>query len=108
MKFAIDSGTGVLATLAAGIYSARRSATAEAGIGPELDVITAVVVGGTSIYGGRRRILGTLLGVVLIHESRQFVDWYWQRSELTHIVVGSVLILSALGHRLLFPVWSEK
>ena len=75
----------------------------EAGIGLELDVITAVVVGGTSIYGGRGRILGTLLGVILIHETRQFVDWHWQRSELTLIVIGTVLILSLLGHRLLLP-----
>ena len=103
LKFLLYSATGLLAALAALGYSARRSATAEAGIGLELDVITAVVVGGTSIYGGRGRILGTLLGVILIHETRQFVDWHWQRSELTLIVIGTVLILSLLGHRLLLP-----
>ena len=103
LKCLLYTGSGMLAALAALSYSVRRSATAEAGIGIELDVITAVVVGGTSIYGGRGRILGTLLGVVLIHETRQFVDWYWQRSELTLIVIGSLLILSLLGHRILFP-----
>ena len=103
LKFAIYTAAGFLSALAALSYSARRSATAEAGTGIELDVITAVVVGGTSIYGGRGRIVGTLLGVILIHETRQFVDWYWQRSELTLIVIGTLLILSLLGHRILFP-----
>lgn len=102
LTFRIYTGTGGFAALAALSYSARRSATAEAGMGMELDVITAVVVGGTSIYGGRGRILGSLLGVLLIHETRQFLDWHWQRSELTLIVIGSLLILSVLGHRFLF------
>ena len=102
LKFWIYTYTGFLAALAAIIYSARRSATAEAGMVIELNVIAAVVVGGTSIYGGRGRIVGTLLGVFLIHETRQFVDWYWQSSELTLIVIGTLLILAVLGHRFLF------
>ncbi len=102
LKFGIYTFSGLLAGLAAVSYSARRSATAEAGMGIELEVITAVVVGGISIYGGRGRILGALLGVLLIHETRQFVDWHWQRSELTLIVIGSLLILALLGNRILF------
>ena len=102
LKFRIYTLCGLLAAVAAVFYSARRSATAEAGMGMELDVITAVVVGGISIYGGRGRIFGALLGVLLIHETRQFVDWYWQRSELTLIVIGLLLIIALLGNRLLF------
>ena len=102
LLFRVYTSTGLLAALAALSYSARRSATAEAGMGMELDVITATVVGGTSIYGGRGRILGPLLGVLLIHQTRQFVDWHWQRSELTLIVIGVLLILSVLGHKFLF------
>ena len=37
-------------------------------------IITAVVVGGASIAGGKGRILGTVLGVLLIHETRLFAD----------------------------------
>jgi len=107
LKFAIYTLSGLLAGLAALSYSARRSATAEAGMGIELDVITAVVVGGISIYGGRGRILGALLGVLLIHETRQFVDWHWQRSELTLIVIGSLLILALLGNRFLLTDSTE-
>ena len=103
MLLRIYSASGLFAALAAMSYAARRSATAEAGTGIELQVITAVVVGGTSIYGGRGSVLGTVLGVLLIHETRQFVDWYWARSELTLIVIGSLLILSLLGHRVLLP-----
>ena len=103
LKLLLYTATGLLAAIASLSYSTRRSATAEAGTGMELDVITAVVVGGTSIYGGRGNIVGTLLGVLLIHETRQFVDWHWQRSELTLMVIGALLILSVLGHRVLFP-----
>jgi rhamnose transport system permease protein len=108
LKFWIYTLAGLLAALAAISYSARRSATAEAGMGLELDVITAAVVGGVSIDGGRGRIVGTLLGVLLIHETRQFVDWHWQRSELTLIVIGSLLILAVLGHRFFFAQNSAR
>ena len=40
-------------------------------------MITAVVVGGTSIFGGRGNIVGTTLGLLLIHETRLFVSRYW-------------------------------
>ena len=40
----------------------RNTAKADIGSGLELDVITAVVLGGTSIFGGSGRIVGTLLG----------------------------------------------
>jgi len=89
--------SGAAAGLAAVIFVARRNtAKADIGTGMELDVITAVVLGGTSIYGGRGRILGTLLGVLLIHEAREFVSWKWERDELNLIVIGALLIVSVL------------
>ena len=75
------------------------AAKADAGTGFELDVITAVVVGGTSIYGGRGNIGGTVLGLLLIHETRQFVSRQWQVDELKSIVVGLLLIGSLLLYR---------
>jgi rhamnose transport system permease protein len=58
---------GLVAALAALIYTARLGqAKADAGLGYELYAITAVVLGGTSIFGGRGSVTGTLLGVALI------------------------------------------
>jgi rhamnose transport system permease protein len=64
-------------------------------------VITAVVLGGTSIFGGRGNIIGTVLGVLLVHETRELVSWRWQQDELNSIVIGSLLIGSVLLNRLL-------
>ena len=94
--------SGFLAGLATVIYVSRfDTAKADAGRGFELDVITAVVVGGTSIFGGRGTIVGTVLGLLLIHETRQFVGRYWQVDELKSIVVGVLLIVSVLIYQLL-------
>ena len=58
---------GVIAALAAIIYTARLGqAKADAGTGYELFAITAVVLGGTSIFGGHGSVTGTLLGVAAI------------------------------------------
>ena len=75
------------------------TAKADTGKGFELDVITAVVVGGTSIFGGRGNIVGTTLGLLLIHETRLFVSRYWGIEELKPIVIGSLLIVSVLAYR---------
>jgi ribose/xylose/arabinose/galactoside ABC-type transport system permease subunit len=58
---------GAIAALAAIIYTARLGqAKADAGTGYELFAITAVVLGGTSIFGGTGSVVGTLLGVAAI------------------------------------------
>jgi ribose transport system permease protein len=58
---------GVCAGLAGVIFSARVvSAQPTAGVGYELDAIAAVVLGGTSLVGGRGRIFGTLVGSVIL------------------------------------------
>ncbi|HEX4343435.1 MAG TPA: ABC transporter permease [Verrucomicrobiae bacterium] len=58
---------GIISALAAIIYTARLGqAKADAGTGYELFAITAVVLGGTSIFGGIGSVPGTLLGVAAI------------------------------------------
>ena len=58
---------GLIAAIAAIIYTARLGqAKADAGTGYELFAITAVVLGGTSIFGGKGSVIGTLLGVAAI------------------------------------------
>jgi rhamnose transport system permease protein len=59
--------SGAMAGLAAVVYAARLGqAKADAGSGYELFAITAVVLGGTSIFGGRGSVHGTLLGLIAV------------------------------------------
>ncbi|MCA9075249.1 MAG: ABC transporter permease [Planctomycetaceae bacterium] len=105
LKFRLYTFSGFMAGLATIIYVSRfDTAKADAGTGFELDVITAVVVGGTSIYGGRGNIGGTVLGLLLIHETRLFVSRQWQIEELRSIVIGLLLIGSLLLYRVVRPV----
>jgi rhamnose transport system permease protein len=102
LKLLLYTLSGAMAGVAAILFAARRNtAKADVGTGMELDVITAVVLGGTSIFGGRGRIVGTLLGVLLIHETREFVSWHWNRDELNSIVIGVMLIAAVLVNSLL-------
>jgi rhamnose transport system permease protein len=104
IKLLLYTASGLTAALAALLFVARRStAKADAGTGMELAVITAVVLGGTSIFGGRGRLFGTVLGVLLIHETHEFVSWQWNRDELNQIVIGCLLLLSVLADSLLSP-----
>jgi rhamnose transport system permease protein len=102
VKLLLYTFSGLTAAVAAVLFVSRRNtAKADVGTGMELDVITAVVLGGTSIFGGRGTIIGTLLGVLLIHEAREFVSWRWNSDELNLIVVGTLLIAAVLLNSLL-------
>jgi rhamnose transport system permease protein len=102
IKMILYTLAGATAGLTAVLYAARRdTAKADVGDGLELDVITAVVLGGTSIFGGRGNILGTVLGVILVHETRQIVSWHRYPVEWKSIVIGLVLIGSVLLNRVL-------
>jgi ribose/xylose/arabinose/galactoside ABC-type transport system permease subunit len=48
------------------VTSLNSSAQVITGVGYELDAIAAVVIGGTSLAGGRGSVIGTLFGVILI------------------------------------------
>ncbi len=104
IKLLRDTLSGAAWARAAVFFVARRNtAKADIGQGIELDVIAMVVLGGTSVFGGRGGIIGTVLGILLIHETREFVGWQWSRDELNLIVLGALLILSVLAHRLFLP-----
>lgn len=67
IKIMIYSLTGMLSALAGAILTSRlNSAQPTAGTSYELDAIAAVVLGGTSLTGGRGRIVGTLIGALII------------------------------------------
>jgi ribose transport system permease protein len=90
----------------AGILLASRMDSAQtlAGTGMEMDVIAAVVIGGTSLYGGTGSMLGTLLGVFFLRLVHNSLNLLGVSPFLQDVSVGVLLILSALAdvvsHRL--------
>ena len=102
IKVLLYGFAGFMAGVAALVFVARRNtAKADVGTGIELDAITAVVLGGVSIFGGRGNVGGLLLGLLLIHETREFVSWHWNNDELITVVLGALLIGSVLLNSLL-------
>lgn len=94
--------SGLACGLAAVLSVARNNtAKADMGMGLTLEAITAVMLGGAKIEGGASSVLGLVLGLVLIHETREFVSWHWKASELNLIVLGSLLILSVLIQKII-------
>ncbi|WP_414475733.1 ABC transporter permease [Microvirga sp. M2] len=66
VKIAVYAISGFLASLAGVLYTAQyRQGKPDAGVGMELDAIAAVVIGGTSLMGGRGSIAGTFVGVLI-------------------------------------------
>ena len=93
--------SGLMAALAAVIFVSRVTTTrSDMGTGLELDAIAAVVLGGTSIFGGKGSILGTVIGLVLIQLLKNGLALMGVTSDATIIVIGSALILAILLNNL--------
>jgi rhamnose transport system permease protein len=85
--------SGLVASLAAVIYVAHLGqARSDAGTGYELDAITAVVLGGTSIYGGRGTLGGTLTGLFAIAVLKNGLQLAALPTEFTGVLTGVLLI----------------
>ncbi|MCU0914385.1 MAG: ABC transporter permease [Planctomycetes bacterium] len=93
---------GLLAGLA-GIAFASRMATANstAGDGAELRIITAVILGGASLQGGRGTVWGTLVGVFFISLINNVMIFARLKPEWQSIVIGMVLVLAVAMDRFL-------
>jgi len=88
---------GALSALAGLVFVARTgNAQPSAALGIELDVITAVILGGTSLTGGRGRLSGTFIGLVLLGVVNNGlilvgVPAFWQQ-----VVKGAILLTAVL------------
>ncbi|HKP14709.1 MAG TPA: substrate-binding domain-containing protein [Gemmatimonadaceae bacterium] len=89
--------SGLAASLAAVIYVAHLGqAKSDAGTGYELMAITAVVLGGASIFGGRGTVLGTVLGLFSIVLLQNGLRLSGQPAELSGILTGVLLVATIM------------
>jgi ribose/xylose/arabinose/galactoside ABC-type transport system permease subunit len=104
--------TGALAALGGIVISARlANGSPNAGMGLELDVIAAVVLGGTSLFGGSATIAGTVVGALFINFIRNGlnllnVDPYWVQVATGIVLLVAVLMNTVVSRRV--EQWARK
>lgn len=85
--------SGLLASVAAVIHCARMSAAdPNTGIGYELNAIAAVVIGGTSLMGGRGSVINTFLGVLIIAVLENGLVQAGAQDPTKRLVTGAVIV----------------
>jgi ribose transport system permease protein len=88
------------------LWMARIDATqATIGTGMEIHVIAAVIIGGTSLFGGKGTIYGSLVGAILLAMLNNAlviagVDFFWQQVAIGFIVVIAVTINNIRENRI--------
>jgi rhamnose transport system permease protein len=99
IKLWLYSASGLLCSVGAILYTSRVStAKADAGLGWELEIITAVILGGTQITGGRGTILGTFLGVMILGVVRNGLTLMGMKEEWQFMMAGIILIVTAIAN----------
>ncbi|MFM2479928.1 ribose ABC transporter permease [Celerinatantimonas sp. YJH-8] len=98
VKIGVYAICGLLSALAGIIVTSRlSSAQPTAGMGYELDAIAAVVLGGTSLMGGKGKIMGTLIGALIIgflNNALNLLDVssYYQMIAKAIVILAAVLV----------------
>ncbi|MBE2269032.1 MAG: ABC transporter permease [Anaerolinea sp.] len=94
--------SGLMAGISGVIFVSRFTTTrSDMGSGLELDAIAAVVLGGTSIFGGKGSIIGTVIGLVMIQLLKYGMAINGITNDATIVVIGSVLIFAILVNNLI-------
>ncbi len=101
VKWAVYCMSGALAVLAGLMLSSKmKSGDPTVGVGDELQVIAAVVVGGTSLTGGRGTIAWTFLGLLIIAVLATGLTWIGMESFGQQVILGIVILGAVLLDRL--------
>lgn len=97
LKVAAFTISGLLAGVAAIIYMARLNvASPIAGVGFELNAIAAVIIGGTSLSGGRGSVIGTLLGAFIIGVLANGLILLGLSDFVRQMITGVVIIIAVI------------
>ncbi|TIV42806.1 MAG: ABC transporter permease [Mesorhizobium sp.] len=97
VKIATYAVSGLLAGIAAALYVAQyRQGKPDAGAGLELDAVAAVVIGGTSLMGGRGSLIGTFCGVLIFGLLSNILQLHNINSNLQLVLKGAIIIGTVL------------
>ncbi len=97
VKIAVYAFSGLLSGLAGVLFCAQfDQGTAIAGSTKELEAIAAVVIGGTSLMGGRGRVQGTLAGVLFFAYLTNILNLAGYRSEHQQVVTGLTIVIAVI------------
>jgi len=95
IKLLVYSATGLLAAVAGVVITARLgNGSPNAGIALELEVIAAVVLGGTSLFGGSATIFGTVIGALFVNFVRNGLNLTGVNPFWVQVVTGAILLLA--------------
>jgi len=97
VRFSVYALAGLMSSIAAMLYVSRVTTTrSDMGLGLELEAVTVVVLGGTSVFGGKGSIGGTVLALVLVQLLKSGLSLMGVRGDGTVVVIGAVLIATVL------------
>ena len=97
VKLAVFMISGACAGLAGIVHTARlASSDPNAAVGFELQVIAAVVVGGTSLMGGRASVVGSFLGVLIIAVLGSGLAQAGAQEPTKRLVTGAVIVAAVV------------
>ncbi|KAJ54404.1 hypothetical protein ACMU_18425 [Actibacterium mucosum KCTC 23349] len=95
VKVRIYMLSGLFAGIAGVLLTSRlEAAMPEAGLGYELDVIAAVVIGGTSLAGGRAMLFGTVLGALVMGVVRNGLNLLEVNTFWHQVVIGAIILIA--------------
>jgi rhamnose transport system permease protein len=97
LKFWLFVVSGVVCAIAGMVYTARlANARANNAVGMELDVITMVLLGGVSVWGGKGRLTGVFVAMILVAVIRNILGIRQIGGDAQGLVIGALLIGSLL------------
>jgi len=108
LKLAVFALCGFLTSIAAVIHTARlSSANPNAGYGLELQAIAAVVIGGTSLMGGRGSVVSSFFGVLIIAVLGTGLAQIGAQESTKRLITGCVIVAAVIldhyRHRIRYP-----
>jgi ribose transport system permease protein len=96
-KMAAFTISGLTAGIAAMVYLLRLNVGSPiAGVGYELNAIAAVIIGGTSLSGGKGSIIGTLVGACILQVLSTGLQLFGAGDNVKPIVIGTVIVLAVV------------